>query len=182
METGLTSWQPPVEVIEQSQQQEQAEEEPEAPPVQDDEREGEKDPENSEDRSSKRRKASTSQSAKEVRVLHILKKHKDSRRPSSWRQPVIRQTVEEATDDLKGLLEILQEEEGNLDELRATFEELARTESDCSSAKRGGDLGFFGRRKMQPAFEAASFDLKVGEMTKDIVETSSGVHLILRIG
>jgi parvulin-like peptidyl-prolyl isomerase len=35
---------------------------------------------------------------------------------------------------------------------------------------------------MQPAFEAASFDLKVGEMTKDIVETSSGVHLILRIG
>jgi hypothetical protein len=25
------------------------------------------------------------------------------------------------------------------------FEELARMESDCSSAKRGGDLGFFGK-------------------------------------
>ena len=83
---------------------------------------------------------------------------------------------------MQGLLEILLEEEGNLDELRATFEELARTESDCSSAKRGGDLGFFGRRKMQPAFEEASFGLNVGELTKEIVETSSGVHLILRIG
>ena len=77
---------------------------------------------------------------------------------------------------------ILLEEEGNLEELRATFEELARTESDCSSAKRGGDLGFFGRRKMQPAFEEASFSLRIGELTRNIVETSSGVHLILRIG
>lgn len=83
---------------------------------------------------------------------------------------------------MQGLLEILLEEEGNLDEVRATFEELARTESDCSSAKRGGDLGFFGRRKMQPAFEEASFGLTIGELTKNIVETSSGVHLILRIG
>ena len=90
--------------------------------------------------------------------------------------------MEEAKEELSGLLEILLEDEGNLDDLKATFEELARTESDCSSAKRGGDLGFFGRRKMQPAFEEASFALKVGELTKEIVETSSGVHLILRIG
>lgn len=90
--------------------------------------------------------------------------------------------MQEAKEELEGLLEILIEEEGNLDELRATFEELARTESDCSSAKRGGDLGFFGRRKMQPAFEEASFALQIGELTKEVVETSSGVHLILRIG
>ncbi len=83
---------------------------------------------------------------------------------------------------MEGLLEILLEDEGNLDELKATFEELARTESDCSSAKRGGDLGFFGRRKMQPAFEEASFALQIGELTKVVVETSSGVHLILRVG
>lgn len=30
-----------------------------------------------------------------------------------------------------------------------TFEDVARTESDCSSAKKGGDLDFFGRGKMQ---------------------------------
>jgi NIMA-interacting peptidyl-prolyl cis-trans isomerase 1 len=126
--------------------------------------------------------SSSSSGPAEVRVLHILKKHKDSRRPSSWRKPKITQTKGEAHEELQGLLEILQEEEGNAQELRATFEELARTESDCSSAKRGGDLGFFGRKKMQPAFEEASFALKKGEMTKKIVDTSSGSHIILRIG
>lgn len=29
------------------------------------------------------------------------------------------------------------------------FEDLARTESHCSSAQRGGDLGFFGHGQMQ---------------------------------
>jgi NIMA-interacting peptidyl-prolyl cis-trans isomerase 1 len=135
------------------------------------------------ERSSKRLKTgSTSNAPKEVRVLHILKKHKDSRRPSSWRQPKITQSLDDAREELSGLLEILLEVEADPEELRATFEELARTESDCSSAKRGGDLGFFGRRKMQPTFEEASFALEIGNLTKELVETSSGVHLILRIG
>lgn len=117
---------------------------------------------------------------KEVRVLHLLKKHKGSRRPASWRNPNITCSIEEATSELQELLSILKESQ-TPEELRATFEELARTESDCSSAKRGGDLGFFGRRKMQPAFEKASFALQIGELS-DIVETSSGVHIVLRIG
>ena len=33
-----------------------------------------------------------------------------------------------------------------------TFAELASTESDCSSAKRGGDLGPFGRGQMQSKY------------------------------
>ena len=32
---------------------------------------------------------------------------------------------------------------------KAGFEDIARKESDCSSAKQGGDLGLFGRGKMQ---------------------------------
>jgi NIMA-interacting peptidyl-prolyl cis-trans isomerase 1 len=126
--------------------------------------------------------SSATPTPKEVRVFHILKKHRGSKRPASWRNPKITQTKEEAHEELEGLLEILQEEEGDLKELRATFQELARTESDCSSAKRGGDLGFFGRRKMQPAFEEASFRLKIGELTKTIVDTKSGSHILLRIG
>lgn len=51
--------------------------------------------------------------------------------------------------------------------------------SDCSSAKRGGDLGLFGRGAMQKPFEEAAFALKVGEMSQ-IVDTDSGVHIIIR--
>ena len=54
--------------------------------------------------------SSSSAPPKEVRVLHILKKHKDSRRPSSWRVEKITQTREEAREELEGLVEILQEE------------------------------------------------------------------------
>ena len=59
------------------------------------------------------------------------------------------------------------------------FEELAGQFSDCSSAKRGGDLGMFGRGQMQKPFEDATFGLKVGEMS-EAVWTDSGVHIILR--
>lgn len=48
------------------------------------------------------------------------------------------------------------------------------------SAKRGGDLGPFTRGKMTPPFEAASFALKVGELS-GLVESESGIHVILRI-
>ena len=61
----------------------------------------------------------------------------------------------------------------------ATFEELASKYSDCSSAKKGGDLGPFGRGQMQKPFEDASFALKVGDMSETVV-TDSGVHIILR--
>ena len=143
--------------------------------------------------------SSTAASPEQVHVLHILKKHKDSRRPSSWRIPKITISKEKAREELQELLSIIyesltpivetnQQGEGSSSsprydpqELRATFEELAKTESDCSSAKKGGDLGWFGRKKMQPAFEEASFTLKVGELS-DIVDTSSGLHILLRLG
>jgi NIMA-interacting peptidyl-prolyl cis-trans isomerase 1 len=56
---------------------------------------------------------------------------------------------------------------------------LAKKFSDCSSARVGGDLGSFGRGKMQKAFEDAAFSLKVGELSKPVV-SDSGIHLILR--
>jgi peptidyl-prolyl cis-trans isomerase NIMA-interacting 1 len=57
--------------------------------------------------------------------------------------------------------------------------ELAITESDDSSAKKMGDLGFFGRGDMQKEFEEAAFQLKPGEVS-NVVETASGLHLIQR--
>ena len=65
--------------------------------------------------------------------------------------------------------------------LRNAFLEKAMVRSDCSSFSRYGDLGSFGRGAMQAPFEEASFALKVGEMTRDVVETDSGYHLIYRL-
>lgn len=58
--------------------------------------------------------------------------------------------------------------------------ELAASESDCNSARKHGDLGYFGKGEMQAEFEEAAFKLKVGEISP-IVSSQSGLHLIERI-
>jgi peptidyl-prolyl cis-trans isomerase C len=62
-------------------------------------------------------------------------------------------------------------------EAGANFAALAKANSGCRSAAQGGDLGFFGRGQMVPAFEKAAFGSKVGQVT-DIVETRFGYHII----
>jgi peptidyl-prolyl cis-trans isomerase SurA len=48
---------------------------------------------------------------------------------------------------------------------------------DAGSARRGGELGFYGRGDLHPEFEAVAFSLSPGELS-EIVETKSGFHII----
>jgi cyclophilin family peptidyl-prolyl cis-trans isomerase len=114
----------------------------------------------------------------EIQVLHIIRKHKGSRRPSSWRQERITCSEDEATEFVADLRMKLARTDAS--SLLKTFEGMAKEHSDCGSAKKGGDLGLFGRGKMQKSFEEASFALGVGQMSP-IVTSDSGVHIILRI-
>ena len=60
----------------------------------------------------------------------------------------------------------------------ATFAELARKNSDDpGSAAKGGDLDFFGRGAMVPAFDNAVFAMKPGEIS-NLIETDFGFHII----
>ncbi|XP_034945858.1 putative peptidyl-prolyl cis-trans isomerase dodo [Chelonus insularis] len=107
-----------------------------------------------------------------IECSHILVKHAGSRRPSSWREENITRTKEEALELIKSYRE-------QIVSGKATFSEIATKYSDCSSAKRGGDLGPFRRGTMQIPFEQAAFALKVGELSSP-VDTDSGIHIIER--
>lgn len=59
----------------------------------------------------------------------------------------------------------------------AKFGELARKHSLCPSAKKGGDLGEFGRGQMVPAFDRVVFSKPTLEVHGP-VKTKFGWHLI----
>eukprot|EP00667_Euglena_gracilis_P029677 EG_transcript_39684 len=110
----------------------------------------------------------------QVRCSHLLIKHQGSRNPVSRRtgQSTAGTTKAEAIQELKRW-------EEDIKSGKLTFAEAAQKRSDCGSFKAGGDLGLFGPGEMQKPFEQASFALQVGEMS-GVVDTDSGVHLILR--
>ncbi|KAJ2448817.1 peptidyl-prolyl cis-trans isomerase Pin1 [Coemansia sp. RSA 2336] len=109
---------------------------------------------------------------------HILQKHRNSRRPSSWREENITRSEDEASEIIEEYLREIQKVP-DAEERDRRFSEIASKYSDCSSAKRGGDLGSFALGAMQKPFEDAVLDLKVGEISKP-VKTDSGIHIILR--
>ena len=68
-----------------------------------------------------------------------------------------------------------------LEQLRsgADFAEMAKEHSeDPGNADNGGDLGWFSRGMMDPAFEDASFALQVGDLAATPVKSEFGYHLI----
>ena len=86
----------------------------------------------------------------------------------------------EITRSKEDASQIIQAHEQKIKSGAVSLGELALTESDCSSARKRGDLGYFGKGDMQQEFEEAAFALSPGQMS-GIVETASGLHLIERL-
>lgn len=62
----------------------------------------------------------------------------------------------------------------------ANFAALAAKSDEPNAKERGGDLGLFGRGMMVPEFEKCVTALKIGEISKQVCETSFGYHIIYR--
>jgi peptidyl-prolyl cis-trans isomerase C len=59
----------------------------------------------------------------------------------------------------------------------ADFAKLAEQHSQDSSAAQGGDLNYFPKGQMVPAFDKVAFELKPGQIS-DVVTTQFGYHII----
>jgi peptidyl-prolyl cis-trans isomerase C len=57
------------------------------------------------------------------------------------------------------------------------FAKLAQEHSQDGSAAQGGDLNYFGKGQMVPAFDKIAFELKPGQVS-DVVQTQFGYHII----
>jgi len=87
-----------------------------------------------------------------------------------WARHILVATLEEAQDVLNRL------ENG---EDWSTI--AAEVSTDPGSKDTGGDLGWFGKNMMVPEFEAAAYELEVGEIS-DPIETIHGFHIIQLLG
>ncbi|MBC8285846.1 MAG: peptidylprolyl isomerase [Nitrospinae bacterium] len=78
-----------------------------------------------------------------------------------------------------GEQKILKKFESILDQLRngTDFSAMARKFSQDSLAPKGGDLGFFTRKQMLPAFSNRAFKMKKDEIS-DIFRTGHGFHVL----
>lgn len=60
----------------------------------------------------------------------------------------------------------------------AKFEEIAAQRSSGPTAKNGGDVGYFAKGEIIPAFSDAAFKLKPGTYTKTPIKSEFGWHVI----
>ncbi|MGA1868767.1 MAG: peptidyl-prolyl cis-trans isomerase [bacterium] len=97
---------------------------------------------------------------KRVRASHIL--IKTSPQDAKEEEEKKRKKIEELLEKVKA---------------GEDFHKLARENSECPSATKGGDLDYFEKGKMDPAFEKAAFGLAVGDVS-GIVKSRFGYHII----
>lgn len=84
-------------------------------------------------------------------------------------------------EDQAARAEAKERAQGSLQKILADvriFPELARTESACSSAKLGGNLGQISKGQTMPSFEAALMRMKAGDISQEPVASEVGYHII----
>jgi len=113
--------------------------------------------------------------------LHIIKLTDKKKRLDAIRAShILIQDTRDSAGAIVDSMATLKKAEDILNQLRnnGDFNKLAIENSqDPGSAAKGGDLGFFQRRRMEQTFDSVAFSLKPGE-TSGLVRTPFGWHII----
>ncbi|MBT7296942.1 peptidylprolyl isomerase, partial [Candidatus Woesearchaeota archaeon] len=113
----------------------------------------------------------------EAEILEYYNENKENYlRPEMVKLGLIMRSINASTETQKTILEEMTRIRNEVIN-GADFQKLAKENSDCPSAEKGGNLGFFGKGRMVKPFEAAAFKLNIGEIS-EIVKTDFGYHII----
>ncbi|WP_418640594.1 peptidylprolyl isomerase [Sulfurimonas sp. ST-27] len=111
-------------------------------------------------------------STKELKDYYNKNKEEFNEKESVHARHILVKTKEEAEKIIAQLKHLSGEK------LKEKFIELAKKESTGPSGSKGGDLGYFSKGQMVPAFNDKVFSMKKGEVTSKPVKTQFGYHVI----
>ena len=113
--------------------------------------------------------------------VHMIRVNKVRERNDAHAKHILKLFPQNATEEQKEACKAKIDSVYALLKAGANFEELAKAESQDGSAKRGGDLGWFGRGRMVQPFEDIAFDLADGAISEPFA-TQYGYHIIKKEG
>jgi len=111
-------------------------------------------------------------STKELKDYYKKNKEEFNEKESVHARHILVKTEDEAKKIIAQLKSLSGEK------LKQKFIELAKKESTGPSGKKGGDLGYFSKGQMVPAFNDKVFSMKKGQVTLKPVKTQFGYHVI----
>ena len=112
--------------------------------------------------------------------IHMIRVNNVRDRNDVHAKHILKLFPKEGTEEQKAVCKAQIDSIYNLLKAGANFEELAKTESQDGSARRGGDLGWFGRGRMVQPFEDIAFELADGAISEPF-ETRYGYHIIKKV-
>ena len=113
--------------------------------------------------------------------IHMVRVNKMRDRDDVHAAHILKLFPKNATDEQKAVCKQQIDSVYQLLLAGANFEELAKKESQDGSARRGGDLGWFGRGRMVQPFEDISFNLADGAISEPFA-SQFGYHIVKKIG
>ena len=112
--------------------------------------------------------------------VHMVRVNDKRDRNDVHAKHILKLFPQNATDEQKAQCKVKIDSIYGLLLAGADFEEMAKAESQDGSARRGGDLGWFGRGRMVQPFETIAFDLPDGAISQPFA-TQFGYHIIKKV-